>query len=777
MAIHTVTVDVATPTFTSIPKRYYGASRNPQGNDIHFTNYFMTVNGKPRFVVMGEFEFSRVEDWQWEDELIKLKMMGINVISFYVYWIYHEEKPGEWDFTGRRDLRRFVQLCAKHGLWCVARIGPFVHSETRNGGLPDWLYGQPYEVRENDPGFLKVVDEYYAHVGEQLRGMMFKDGGPIIATQLDNEYEHSSAPWECTTGVANEWVNGGTSGEAYINALKELALKHGFDTPFYTATAWGGAVTTDSAFPLWGGYPYRPWLFYGQGGGEHPATLEYDYQNFHSSKDMAESKYDMFETKYTPEDYPYACCEMGGGMFCSYNYRFILPMKSVDAMANIKTASGCNFLGYYIIKGGTNPKREGGFMNESQCPKISYDFQAPLGEFAQTRESYGRLKVLHTFVRSFESKLVPMLPTLPAGQNQIDPADTEPLRWSVRSAGHSGFVFINNFQDHAHMPARSGETITVAFSDGAASITFDNIGVEADENCVLPFNMDLDGVMLVKATVQPVTRASVDGGTVYVFVKPSGMPEPVFTFAGDAVTVQGDNEYRCDPAAPIERFGVRQGGVVADIIVLDRANADKLFVVDLPSDVPAEDGVEQALIIAQGAVIPDENGIRFETTEDRSDVYALPADVLSGSGGEPERTDESGFGMYSVGGEKVEVPFEIKRKSKTRWTVGIDPKSLDGLKNAWVNVDYTGDIGSAFFNGDMVHDNFANGAIWQVGLHEFKGQLAEGPMTLYITPLKEGVSVDANSPMAARSEKVDKETSEIRSTSITPVYEYTLKYW
>lgn len=974
MTAHVVAINTEPASFTGIPERFYGTNTDPQGHEIRFTNYFMTVDGKPRFMVMGEFEFSRVEAWQWEDELIKLKMMGVNIISFYVYWIHHEEKRGQWDFTGRRDLRRFVQLCAKHGLWCVARIGPFVHSETRNGGLPDWLYGQPYEVRENDPEFLKVVDDYYAHVGRQLRGLMYRDGGPIIATQLDNEYEHSSAPWECTTGVANEWVNTGSSGVAYIDALKKLALKHGFDTPFYTATAWGDAVTGDSAVPLWGGYPYRPWLFYGPDSGEHPATLEYQYQNFHSSADMAASMYDMFDTNYKPEDYPYACCEMGGGMFCSYNYRFVLPMKSVDAMANIKTASGCNFLGYYIIKGGTNPKRDGGFMNEGQCPKIQYDFQAPLGEFAQTRESYDRLKALHLFARTFENELTPMLPTLPAGQNRIAPKDTEPLRWSVRARGHSGFVFIDNFQDHVNMPARSGETIRVEFSDGAPAIDFENIGIAADENCILPFNMDMGGIRLVKATVQPVTRiATVGGGVAYVFLKPEGMPSPEFVFAPGCVTSQGGETYHCDPSAGIERFSVTGGGTCAGVgggaggvgrgavggassvgasdaggcgrvtvIVLDRAHADKLFVVDRP------DGT-QMLVIAPGAVIPDENGLRLETTELSAEVLTWPADALAGSGTEPEHIEDSGFGVYPFGvrgkgaadaafdvaavsgivsgaasgaetdsfsvtgaesaagvtSGNADVPFgtagiagtksgiaaasvaggvvgtasstgptgtadvvsgvagaadatglvgadsgsagshgsafgsadvtfgvvgsagsagpadttgtsfgptgptgtadvvfpsaigamgtadvpapidthvELVRHSKTRWTVSVSPSLVqaieDGrIKNAWLDVDYIGDIGQAFFDGDMIHDNFANGAVWQIGLHEFTRQLAAGPLTLYITPLKEGVTVDVNSPMAARSETAEKETSEILSVGVTPVYEYVLKQW
>ncbi len=52
-----------------------------------------------------------------------------------------------------------------------------------------------------------------------------------------------------------------------------------------------------------------------------------------------------------------------------YDYRFVLPKRSVDAMANIKLGSGCDFLGYYMFHGGTNPKGAAGFLNEGQTPK------------------------------------------------------------------------------------------------------------------------------------------------------------------------------------------------------------------------------------------------------------------------------------------------------------------------------------------------------------------------------------------------------------------------
>jgi beta-galactosidase GanA len=42
--------------------------------------------------------------------LEKIKAGGISVIATYIFWIYHEEIEGEFDWTGRRDLRHFLEL-------------------------------------------------------------------------------------------------------------------------------------------------------------------------------------------------------------------------------------------------------------------------------------------------------------------------------------------------------------------------------------------------------------------------------------------------------------------------------------------------------------------------------------------------------------------------------------------------------------------------------------------------------------------------------------------
>ena len=126
-----------------------------------------------------------------------MKMCGINVISTYIFWIHHEEEEVVFDFSGRKNLRKFIELCQKHNIYVILRIGPFDHGEVRNGGLPDWLYGKSFEVRKLNDGFLYYVKRLYTEIAAQVQGLLYKDG------------------------------------EAYMYALRDLAKECGIVTPFY----------------------------------------------------------------------------------------------------------------------------------------------------------------------------------------------------------------------------------------------------------------------------------------------------------------------------------------------------------------------------------------------------------------------------------------------------------------------------------------------------------------------------------------------------------------
>jgi hypothetical protein len=168
-------------------------ARSPDGHVLGLNAEYLTRDGRPWLPVMGEMHYSRVPEAEWEEEILKMKSAGVEVISAYIIWIHHEEVEGEWDWAGQKDLRRFVQLCAKHGMYVWVRVGPWSHAEVRNGGFPDWVLKETADPRSNDPAYLHFVDLYYKQIGEQLKGLMWSEGGPVVGVQLENEYSRRGA--------------------------------------------------------------------------------------------------------------------------------------------------------------------------------------------------------------------------------------------------------------------------------------------------------------------------------------------------------------------------------------------------------------------------------------------------------------------------------------------------------------------------------------------------------------------------------------------------------
>src|SRR3984885_10367031 len=220
-----------------------GSSISPSGQSIGLNDQYLTLDGKPWLPVMGEFHFSRYPVAGWEEEILKMKAGGVQIISSYIFWNHIEEVKGVFDWTGQRDLRHFAELCQKHSVSLYVRIGPWVHGESRYGGLPDWVVKESVQ-RTTDPRFLGFVDDFYEQIGKQIKGLLWKDGGPVIGVQIENEY-------------GGKGPNGGP---AYILQLKRMAEAAGMDVPLYPVTGGNDAVwPPGEVVPVYGGYPDAPW--------------------------------------------------------------------------------------------------------------------------------------------------------------------------------------------------------------------------------------------------------------------------------------------------------------------------------------------------------------------------------------------------------------------------------------------------------------------------------------------------------------------------------------
>ncbi len=95
-----------------------GANIDPEGRKLGLNNYYLHYDDKPILPVMGEIHYTR---YPREESLLKIKASGINIIALYCFWLHHEEEEGNIRFDDNRDVRGFIELCAKHGLWAFPR--------------------------------------------------------------------------------------------------------------------------------------------------------------------------------------------------------------------------------------------------------------------------------------------------------------------------------------------------------------------------------------------------------------------------------------------------------------------------------------------------------------------------------------------------------------------------------------------------------------------------------------------------------------------------------
>jgi beta-galactosidase len=770
-AMPTHTIDLKHKTKTIVPALPKLGGTNPAGDRINFTNYFMELNGRPFFGIAGEIHFARLSPLDWDDEILKMKLGGINIIATYIFWIHHEEEEGVFNWEGDRNLRGFVDLCAKHGLYVILRVGPFCHGECRNGGLPDWLYGRPFDVRSNDERYLAYVRRLYAEIGRQVRGQFFQDGGPVIGVQLENEFMAAAAPWEIVPRQAHEWITGGSGGVEHMRRLKQIAVECGLQAPIYTATAWGSPVLEGETLPMFGGYAYCPWEISPERP-VHRATGEFVFQSYHDNAVQAPG----LERPFPPEAYPFTCAEMGGGMQSWYQYRFVVPPESVDGMAVQKIAGGCNLIGYYMYHGGLNPEGKT-FLNEHVTPKISYDFQAPLGEFGQVRPSYHHLKLVHLFASTFAEELCRMGTVLPPGSERITPEDVDTLRWAVRVRDGAGFVFLNNTQDHVAMHDQAG--LQFALEMEGETIAFPRSGsltLKKESCAILPFNLQLGSVLLKFATLQPLTRLETGEGPTYFFFAPEGLPaEYGFdrrTLAGLSVsegTVVEAGDLACVTVRPGRASLVTlttPAGQTIRICTLTRQEALSLWKVDLWG--------QERIILCAADLLTGEGCLRLSGQAGMAAALSLYPDVsggLAGPSGRLSAKTEGIFTTYALGLPAASLELAVERPQENKAVVRLPAGAFTGLKEIFLKIEYIGDLGYAFIDGRLVHDNFNNGAPWEIGLRRFEARLTGRELYFYVTPFRKDRFVASDSPAVSAQIASGAERAEIRSIQASLVVE------
>ena len=757
------TITIARPKPPVAENFNMGQSRRPDGVTLTLDGSSLLLDGKRWTPVMGEFHFTRYPENEWREELLKMKAGGVDIVSTYVFWIHHEEIEGQFDWSGSRNLRHFIQICQETGLKAFVRCGPWDHGEVRNGGFPDWLLKKGWKTRANDANYLAKTKILYGEIARQLDGLFWKDGGPVIGIQFENEY----------TGPAE-----------HLLTLKRIGREAGLDAPIYTRTGWNqpsGRMPFGEVVPLYGVYAEGFWdrvltpMPAGYWKGFH-------FSNFRMDDATAGEVPGKGGAQDPPdaEQYPYLTCEIGGGMMNSYHRRILVNPKDAESTTLIKLGSGSTLPGYYMYHGGVNPEGKLTTLMESQAteywndmPVKNYDFQAPLGQYGQIRGQYHLLRRLHLFLHEWGSVLAGMPATLPDrrphGKNDFDT-----LRWSVRSDGQSGFVFVDNYQRLQDMPPKKDAQFVIHLPAGPLVFPQNPVTIPSGACLIWPFNLDLGrGVRLVWATAQPLTAVDDGNARTVFFAETDGVPAQfAFDPNGPPLKAISGHLSRSRYASLIR--DVKPGPGVAARVLLADGRSLQIVVLDNKNSLALWKGGLQGrdrVFLTQAGLVLDGDSLRLTSTNpvDLSvAIYPAPAS-LDSRGIDLEARSEGVFQRYTppalrtvkfkaafkkaqAAGPPREVPIgKIKQPVATApldsdfekaavWRVKI-PADIDLDTDPILRFHYVGDVARVMLDGRLITDDFYNGNGFDLGLRRHAPDILTGDLRIAILPLRKDAPI------------------------------------
>ncbi len=328
------------------------------------------LNGKPFTIYSGEMHYPRVPSAYWKHRLEMMKAMGLNTVTTYVFWNYHEEAPGKWNFSGEKDLQKFIKTAQETGLYVIIRPGPYVCAEWGFGGYPWWLQkNKELEIRRDNKAFLEECRKYINQLAKQIKPMQITDGGPVIMVQAENEFgsyvaQRKDIPLE--------------EHRKYSHKIKEMLLESGISVPLFTSDGSslfkGGSV--EGALPTANG----------------------------------ESDIDVLKksiNEYNGGKGPYMVAEYYPGWLDHWAEPFVkVSTEEVVKQTNLYIENGISF-NYYMIHGGTNFGFTSGANydkeHDIQPDLTSYDYDAPISEAGWATPKYNALRAI--FQKIHKSKL------------------------------------------------------------------------------------------------------------------------------------------------------------------------------------------------------------------------------------------------------------------------------------------------------------------------------------------------------------------------------------
>jgi hypothetical protein len=135
------------------------------------------------------------------------------------------------------------------------------------------------------------------------------------------------------------------------------------------------------------------------------------------------------------------------------------------------------------------------------------------------------------------------------------------------------------------------------------------------------------------------------------------------------------------------------------------------------------------------------------------------------------------FTTFHIQWSEFQVKPELKQVQTNKFSLILPDKLPSHIHDLTLEINYLGDTGMGFLDGELVLDQFYNGKPWNIGLRKFIHQSANEELVFYFRPLYEGAPFlqDLNSA-GLELDRFLKEGFELREIKITPEYSTYLSF-
>ncbi|OIT27278.1 PREDICTED: beta-galactosidase 16-like [Nicotiana attenuata] len=338
------------------------AAASAGGGNVTYDGRSLIIDGQRKMLFSGSIHYPRSTPDMWPSLISKAKEGGIDVIETYVFWNLHEPQPGQYDFSGRRDIVAFIKQIKAQGLYACLRIGPYIEGEWTYGGFPFWLHDIPGIVfRSNNEPFKLYMQNFTTKIVNLMKseGLYASQGGPIILSQIENEYQNVEKAFR-------------ENGPPYVLWAAEMAVG------LQTGVPWCMCKQDDAPDPVinaCNGLRCGE-TFVGPNSPNKPSIWTENWTSFYQV-------YGQNATLRSAED-------------IAYHVALFIARKNGT------------FINYYMYHGGTNFGR-----SAAEYMITSYYDQAPLDEYGLIRQpKWGHLKELHAAVKLCSETILSVFPSM-----------------------------------------------------------------------------------------------------------------------------------------------------------------------------------------------------------------------------------------------------------------------------------------------------------------------------------------------------------------------------